>query len=198
MKIFFAFLLSIISTIGLAQHDHSGSVTNAKAVEIASHRIGRLVDTGKISESFIMDMNQLDVKSLPHHGAGEPAFQINLKLVPNTEGKYSELEMILDMKGKFLSHKIVSEVTDGGQVEWPDAPVSELVESALHYLTEQSPAGLDLKPFNKDMKSMTISQSSNSDGTVEAVLIFETSSGSNKLEMSLSERGDVLNLAVIQ
>lgn len=198
MKFLSMFVMSLMCSIALAQHDHGGSVTNAKAAEIASHRIGRLVDTGKISESFLTNMQQFKVVALPHHNAGEPAFQVNVKQAANKEGKQSELKLVLDMKGKFLSHSVVSEVSNDSQVEWPDSPVSELVESVLHYVTEQTPAGIDIKPFNKDMRSLSVVQKKNFDGLVQAAMIFESGSSSKKLEVVLSSTGDVLNVALIQ
>ena len=196
MKVLSVFFLTMFATLGFAQHDHGGSVTNAKAAEISSHRIGRLVDTGKISESFLLNMQQLDVVALPHNSAGVPAFQVNVKQNVGQDGKQSELKILLDMNGKFLSHVVLSEV-ETTQIEWPDSPVSELIESLLHYVTEQNPAGINIKPFNEKMKSLKVSKKSNSDGTVQAIMTIESSVSTQTLEITLSSSGVVQNVGLI-
>lgn len=196
MKFLSAILITFMTSLAFAQHDHGGAVTNAKAAEIASHRVGRLVDTGKVPESFLTNMSQITVSSLPHHNAGEPAFQINVKQAANSAGKQSDLKLLLDMKGKYLSHKVEAEVAGSISNEWPDSPVAELVETTLHYVTEQSPAGIDMKPFNQNMKSLTVIQKKASDGSVQAGMIIESSATSKKLEITLSSSGDILNIAV--
>lgn len=198
MKFLSAIMISLMCSSAFAQHDHGGTVTNAKAAETASHRVGRLVDTGKVAESFLTNMNQITVVSLPHQNAGEPAFQVNVKQTPNSSGKQSDLKLLLDMKGKFLSHNIEAEVTGSAAVEWPDSPVSELVEAALHYITEQSPVGIDMKPFNQSMKSMTIVQKKASDGSIQASVLIDSTSTSKKLEIILSSSGAILNVSVAQ
>ena len=190
MKFLTLTFLSLFTTLGFAQHTHTGAVTNAKAAEIASHRIGRLVDTGKISESFLLNMQQFDVLAIDHDEANEPAFQINVKQNAGTDGKQSDLKIILDMKGKFLSHTVVSESV-AAQVEWPDSPVAELVEEVLHYVTEQDPAGIDIKPFNQKLTSLRVSKKTKSDGTVQAVMTIESSAASKKLEITMSSKGVV-------
>lgn len=196
MKSLSALFLALVTTISFAQHDHGGSFTNAKAAEISSHRIGRLVDTGKISESFLLNMQQIDVVALPHSSASEPAYQVNVKQSPGQNGKLSELKILLDMKGKFLSHAVLSEVPTV-QIEWPDSPVAELIESVLHYVTEQNPAGINIKPFNEKMKSLKVSKKTNSDGTVQAVMTIESSATTQKLEIILSSSGEVQNVGLI-
>lgn len=198
MKFLSAIMIFLTCSLAFAQHDHGGSVTNAKAAEIASHRVGRLVDTGKVAESFLTNMNQVTVVSLPHQNAGEPAFQVNVKQAPNSAGKQSDLKLVLDMKGKFLSHKIEAEVSGSAAAEWPESPVSELVETALHYVTEQNPTGIDMKPFNQSMKSMTVVQKKASDGSIQAAMLIESSSTSKKLEVTLSSSGAILNVSVAQ
>ena len=196
MKFVFAILITLMTTLAYAQHDHGGAVTNAKAAEIASHRVGRLVDTGKVPESFLTNMSQITVTGLPHHTAGEPAFQVNVKQAANSAGKQSDLKLLLDMKGKFLSHKVEAEVSGTISADWPDSPVAELIETTLHYVTEQSPAGIDMKPFNQNMKSLMVVQKKAADGAVQAAMIIESSATTKKLEITLSSSGDILNITI--
>lgn len=141
-------------------------------------------------------MQQLDVVALPHNEPTDPAFQVNVKQAPSANGKQSDLKILLDMKGRFLSHKIVSDVASS-EIEWPDSPVEELVETVLHYVTEQKPAGIDIKPFNEKMKTLKISQKTVSDGEKQAVVVIESSATSKKLEITLSISGDILNVALL-
>lgn len=196
MKFLSVLFLSLITTLSFAQHNHGGAVTQAKAAEIASHRIGRLVDTGKISESFLLNMQQFEVTPLQHTAENQPAFQVNIKQIAAADGKQSELKIVLDMKGKFLSHSVLSEAP-AVTIEWPDSPVAELVEEVLHYVTEQTPAGINIKPFNEKMKTLKVSQKKNSDGTIQAVMSLDSTTSTQKLEITLSSKGEIQNVGLV-
>lgn len=185
-------LLSLVGllflNVGFAQHD-GHELTHAKLAHEASHRIGKLVDTGKLDEMFVTYMSSLEVTPLDHTDHNGPAFKVTATAGTGT----NIIEITFNMSGKYLSNKIVgrgeSEVSP-----WTSAPGSEIVESALHYTMETS--GMD--SFTKDLKKAVLSQKTSESGVVQAVVKLSSSSTTKILEVNLDVNGKVLGHSIVE
>lgn len=196
------FLFGLISTFSLslfAQHDgHQATQTNAKIAELAAHRIGRLVDTRKIEESYVKNLGNVEVIVLPHSNKPtDPAYNVVVSQPANDDGKSKEISMAFDMAGKFLSNKVLS--TQGSRtVVWPDLDPLELIEISLHFVTETTNTTVDIKPYNKDFKKLSIKQKQADDGSIQAVILISANGVGKQLEITMSAGGDILGYAIIE
>lgn len=199
MKKLFSFILaSSLSLSAFAHEGHEALQTNAKIAEIAAHRIGRLVDTRKIEESYVKNIGSIEVTNLPHSSKPtDPAFNVLVAQPSNDEGKSKEVVMSFDSAGKFISNKVLS--TQGSRtVSWPALDPLELIELSLHYVTEATNTTVDFTPFNKNMKKLTIKQKVAQDGSVQAVIVLSANIIAKQLEITMSAGGDILGYAIIE
>lgn len=199
MKKLFSFILaSSLSLSAFAHEGHEALQTNAKIAEIAAHRIGRLVDTRKIEESYVKNIGSIEVTNLPHSSKPtDPAFNVLVAQPSNDEGKSKEVVMSFDSAGKFISNKVLS--TQGSRtVSWPALDPLELIELSLHYVTEATNTTVDFTSFNKNMKKLSIKQKVAQDGSVQAVIVLSANNIAKQLEITMSAGGDVLGYAIIE
>lgn len=197
-KLFFLVLAGSLSLSLFAHDGHESSQTNAKIAEIAAHRIGRLVDTRKIDESFVKNIASIEITNLPHSTKPtDPSFNVLVSQPSDEEGKSKEVLMSFDSTGKFISNKIVS--NQGSRtITWPGLDTLELIEISLHFVTEATNTTVDITPFNKNLKTLTLKQKVSEDGSILAVIALSTSISNKQLEITMSTGGDVLNYAVIE
>lgn len=199
MKKFFLLILASSLSLSLFAHEgHESLQTNAKIAEIAAHRIGRLVDTRKIEDSFVKNITSIEVTNLSHSAKPtDPAFNVLVSQPSNEEGKSKEVLMSFDSAGKFISNKILS--TQGSRtISWPGLDPLELIEISLHFVTEATNTSVDITPFNKNLKKLILKQKVSEDGSVLAVIILSASNLNKQLEITLSVGGDLLNYAIIE
>ena len=185
-------ILSIVGlmflNVGFAQHD-GHALTHAKLAHEASHRIGKLVDTGKLDEIFVLHMSSLEVTPLDHTDHNGPAFRITAAAGSGA----NKVELAFNMSGKYLSHKIVGRGDDEVS-PWTSSPGSEIIESALHFTMEA--AGMD--SFTKDLKKVSLSQKTSESGVIQAVVKLSSSSTAKILEIDLDMNGKVLGHSIVE
>lgn len=189
MKILLSLFTLMFLNISFAQH-HGSGVTPGKLAHDASHRVGKLVDTGKIDETFIQNMSSLEIFELDHTDMSAPAF----KVVVTAGTGVNQLAVFFDMKGKYLKNQILAQ----GPVEaspWNVKAGSELIEAALHVVTE----GKDPKvlPFTNGLKSAAIAVRETEQGIVAAVTVKSTATAAS-LELIVSLDGAVQSFKVIE
>lgn len=186
------FLSLGIFNFAIAQHDHGSGVTPSKLFHDASHRIGKLVDTGKIDENFVSNLSSLDIQELDHSGDTAAMY----KVIATVGSGANKLELNFDMKGKFLApHKITAK----GPFEvspWKEKPGSELMESAMHFLMEATGTPVDLAPYVNGLKSISLKQKSDDSG-ISAVVTIVSTNTPKKLEVILSTKGDVKTYSLV-
>lgn len=197
-KLFFLVLAGSLSLSLFAHDGHQSLQTNAKIAEIAAHRIGRLVDTRKIDESFVKNIASIEITNLLHTTKPtDPSFNVLVSQPSDEEGKSKEVLMSFDSTGKFISNKIVS--NQGSRtITWPGLDTLELIEISLHFVTEATNTTVDITPFNKNLKKLTLKQKVSEDGSIIALIVLSTSNSDKQLEISMSTGGDLLNYAVIE
>lgn len=187
--VLFAFLLAF-TTFGFAQHDH-GDLTNAKLVHDASHRLGRLVDTGRINEAYVTNLSSLEVTALPHTDHNGPAFEV----LATAGAGANKVKLVFNMAGKFLSNTIVSQ-GDAEASPWTDLPGSELIEAALHSVMDSTSA--DMHPFVADLAKVSLKQAKREDGSIEAIVLITSSENTKTLQVTLSTAGAILGTTILQ
>jgi ABC-type methionine transport system ATPase subunit len=190
-KFMLSFLALSLFNVAFAQHD-GHALTNAKIAHDASHRIGRLVDTGKIDELFLKNMNSLEVTAISHTEHTDPAFSVTASATSGT----SQTVLTFDMMGKFLSNKVMSQTA--AEVNPYEVDAAEILEAALHYTMEGTNTTLDMTPFNKDMLKATLNQNKNDDATVSPVVTITSSSSSKVLRIVLSTKGEVVSSSLVE
>lgn len=189
MKILLSLFTLMFLNISFAQH-HGSGVTPAKLAHDASHRVGKLVDTGKIDETFIQNMSSLEIIELDHTDMSAPAF----KVVVTAGTGVNQLAVLFDMKGKYLKNQILAQ----GPVEaspWTAKAGSELIEAALHIVTEGTDA--KLAPFANGLKSAALASRETEQGTV-AVVTVKSSLTPASLELVVTLEGVVQGFKVIE
>lgn len=186
-----SFLLSVVGllflNVAFAQHDHS--LTNAKLAHDASHRLGKLVDTGKLDETFVSNLSSLEVTPLDHTDHNGPAF----KVLAVAGTGVNQTALTFNMSGKYLSNKIVSK----GEPEvspWTSSAGSTLIENALHFLMEAT----NLESYAKGLKRVVLSQKTTADGSAQAVVKITTGTSSKVLEIDLSLSGEILGHSIVE
>lgn len=184
-------LLSLVGllflNVGFAQHDHT--LTHAKIAHDASHRIGRLVDTGKLNEIFVTHLAVLEVAPLDHTDHNGPAFKVTATAGTGA----NKTELLFNMNGKYLSNKVVG-TGDMEASPWTSASGSELIESALHYTMEVS----SLSNFTKELNKVLLSQRTSDDGITIALVRVFSSATSKVLEIDLDLDGNVLRHSIVE
>ena len=192
MKQVLFFILSL-SVLNFAFAQHTGhSLTNSKIAHDASHRIGRLVDTGKIDELFLKNMSSIAIKVLTEGTSTAPAYSVTV--AAGTTG--SQTILTFDNKGKFLANKVVKQ-TSAEEIPW-DVNSNEILESAIHYLMETDIPNLDTKAFNMELTSALLKQQKNEDGSVDPLVILSSTSTKKSIQMKLNSKGEFISYSIIE
>lgn len=193
MKTMFQFLFAALmglSTQALADGDHSGhgGVSAAKAAELALHRVGKLVDLKKIDASFVSQFHAVQITTLPMGDESGAAYQASVYQAPNA-GQHAKVELLLDMAGKSLSHKVVG-TASAGSVQWPSKDPLTLGELAFHYVIDNG-SNATVKPFNEALSEMNLTAAGG-----HAVATFKSSQSSKVLVVHLTLDGAIVNTEV--
>lgn len=185
---FFSFLILTLFNFAYAQHD-GHTLTKAKIAHDASHRVGRLVDTGKLEDVFLKNMTSLEVQEIPHNQHTDPAFKVVVK------AGESQTILTFDMMGKFLSNNLVNQLPS---TDSPfDMESNELLEAALHFTMEGTSSTVDLGAISKNLNVASLKQQKSDDGLVQPVVLL-TTSDSKTLQVVLSQKGDVVSYSLVQ
>lgn len=186
-KFLFSFLILSLFNFAFAQHEHA--LTNAKIAHDASHRVGRLVDTGKLEDVFLKNMTSLEVKAIPHNQHTDPAFNVTVN------AGESQTILTFDMMGKYLSNKLIAQ--SPSQDSPFDMDSNELLEAALHFVMETTSSTVDLSSFSKGLSIASLKQQKSDDGQVQPVVILQAEN-SQALQIVLSQKGDIVSYSLIQ
>ena len=186
---FLIFLLSLISS-AFAQHD-GHNLTLAKIAHEASHRIGRLVDTGRLEDVFLKNMSSLEIKSLPHNQHTEPAFSVLASA--GTTGSQTLLKF--DMNGKYLSNTLIAQ-SDSEASPW-EVNSNEIIEAALHYAMEANP-NLNLGSFTTELAKASLGQLALEDGSIKPTVTLSRNNSPKILQIILTPKGEVVSHSVIE
>lgn len=132
------------------------AVAQARAAELSTHRIERLVNLKKIDASFISKLQSIDIEKLNPSQPGEPTFLATVSQYAGTDGTKNQVEITLDDQGKALSFKVKSGASAQNAPAWPDKDASSLVENSLHFVLEHNTEHPDLKPFYDSLLTLVL------------------------------------------
>ncbi len=167
----------------------ASAVTKVEAAELSLHRAERLIDLGKIDETYSTKFKALTFEELPGPvAAGKPAYKIVHQQVPNSNGTAKKLELLEDSDGKPVPNDF--KVIEGGEPEkapvWSDKSATELTEEPLHVITRLNKP--EYQPFIKNLATITLSQVSKN-GAVMGLVVVTASGTADTLETLISEKG---------
>ncbi len=173
------YIFFVMGSVGLTAHIKFayGGVTNAKAAELALHRVERLVILKKIEEGFQYKVKSFTLELVPHQNEEEPSFKATLFQYPpkDPNQKPKAVTIRLDEEGKPIKEPPFVE-GDGeadGAPQWPDKDPVTLAESALHYVLEGSVTKPELGPYHEGITEFTVTQEINQASEAVAVVDFK-------------------------
>lgn len=188
----FLFWMLSLFNIAFAQHNEH-ALTKAKIAHDASHRVGRLVDMGRVDEMFLRNMTALEVRIIPHTNHADPAFGV-IAYAGNGD---AQIDLKFDMNGKFLPPHQVRGQSSPQETPWAGNS-SELLEAALHWAMTATSPTTDFAPYNAQLAKAQLVRQQNSDGTVGPKVLLTSEASSGVLEISLTASGEVTGYTISQ
>lgn len=179
-----ALIATMIALPAMAQ-----DASNAKAAELACHRIERLVSLRKISADYLNKFYAFRIESQ----ASAPKFKFIGYQSPGADGKSNAIEILLDNKGKAISHTL-AEGNSSGAPAWPAKDPVTLMENALHYLLD-NPSKPEVAPFFYALTEGSMAQVESS-GQKFAAFEFRSSATSKVLRIVLKLDGAMVSVKV--
>lgn len=170
---------------------HAHSVGNAKAAELAFHRLERLVTLKKIEEPFQSQLRSLKLENIPHQEEEQPSYKATIYQYPGADGTQKALEVILDEEGKTLKYSVLPGSTAVGAPQWPDKDITTLCEYALHYVLENGSSKAELMPFHHSLSSISVNEGTNSAGKKVALIEIQATEKEPILKISMNLDGSV-------
>lgn len=157
MKKVFALLFLSFSINTLADVS-STAVAQARAAELSSHRIERLVNLKKIDSNFISKLKSIEIQRLNQSQVTDPLFLSTVSQYEGADGTKNQVELFMDDQGKTLNYNVKSGSASVNAPTWPDKDPSTLVENGLHFVLEHNVEKPELKPFYDSLISMNLSK----------------------------------------
>ena len=183
-------LLASLATTKVFAQD----ITLAKAVELACHRIERLVTLKKIDESFLKNLGTMSVVAQKPAQPTDAAFKVQGALYPGADGQSSQIEILMDAQGKTLSFNVIAGPSSMNAPVWPDQDSVSLVENSLHYVLDGwQNSNPNVKPFFTDLKGLRLSQVKGSAGQTLSKTEFWSNLVSTTLTVYLNTDGSFVS-----
>jgi hypothetical protein len=136
----------------------SSAVAQARAAELSSHRIERLVNLKKIDSNFIAKLKSIEIQRLNQSQVTDPLFLSTVSQYEGADGTRNQVELFMDDQGKTLNYNVKSGSASVNAPTWPDKDPSTLVENGLHFVLEHNVEKPELKPFYDSLISMNLSK----------------------------------------
>lgn len=123
------------------------TISQARAAELTTHRVEKLVNLKKIDSSFLMKTQSISLEKLNSSKTGDPAFIATVSQVAGPDGTKNQVEITLDDQGKALSFNVKSGATAQNAPAWPDQDAATIIENSLHFVLEHYTEKADIKPY---------------------------------------------------
>ena len=190
MKVLNNFFLALTIS-AFAATTSFAAIGNAKVVELGCHRLERLVTLGKADETFLTKLKSLELIVLTPTKPTDPSFKIIASQHTGADGTTKQVEMMMDAAGKGIA-QVVKEGTESDSAPtWGDKDAATLIEQSLHYVNDHASEHVELKPFQTELKSLTLMQVTNNQGNKVARIEMVSTATAQKLEVNLNEQGSV-------
>ena len=148
---------SFIFTVVIAATLSWADVTRSKAAELSVHKAERLVSLGKIEETYLTNLVEIELTDVVQMPNGT-IYKSHLKQFPGADNTQKILEVLMDKDGRVTAYSVIEGAVSSDPLEWPITDSAGLFEAALHYLIENGPSDPAVKPFDSDYTRMVISQ----------------------------------------
>lgn len=168
------------------------NVSNAKAAELALHRIERLVTQNKIDEDYLLKLKGIGLSVIPQEPRDNPLlprFQIMAEAYAAKDGTKKRLEIWMNAKGKVLEHKPLPGGEPDGAPTWPDKDPVTLAENALHRILDNVSIVPALAPFFNSLIEFTISPITDEAGSLLAAIDVMSSESNDILRIFIAPDG---------
>jgi len=163
--------LFLVLSISTSFADVESTIAPARAAELSSHRIERLVNLKKIDGTFISKLHTIELQKLTKNQVTDPAYLSTVSQYAGTDGTKNQVEIFFDDQGKALSFNVKSGSAAANSPVWPDKDPSTLVENGLHFVLENNETKAEVKPFHTGFTSMTLSKGTRGGHDVAVVKI---------------------------
>lgn len=188
MKILGSVLLATVIT---SQGFAANTGTTAQVVELALHRVEKLVQTGKIDSSYQTKFRTILFTNL-EGGANDPVYLGVAEQYPGQDGKANKIELYMDVRGKTLKNISVQGTDATNFPQWPNKDALTLSQLALHYVLEHNEHDQKLKLFLDKLKSFTLSVGTDDNGEMIAYADLTSYQVPNPLRIELEVDGTVI------
>jgi hypothetical protein len=168
---------------------HAETVTQAKAAELALHRVERLVVLKKIEESFETKIKNLRLELVSHSTPDAPSYKVTILQYPGADGKQKALELMMNEEGKALTSNVLPGSDAVNSPTWPDKDPVTLCENSLHYVLEGASTKPELVPFFQKLTSFSLSEGTNAAGEKVAVVDMRTNDRDPILKVKMKMDG---------
>jgi hypothetical protein len=163
-------------------------IASARAVELTTHRVEKLVNLKKIDASFASMLKTIEVEKLSQTQAGDPAFLATVSQVAGNDGTKNQVEIVLDDQGKSLSFKVKSGSAAQNAPVWSDKDSANLIENSLHFILDHNTDKPDLKPFYDSLLTLNLTKM-NSNGKDLALVTITAKDTQSVLNIMLTLDG---------
>lgn len=193
-------LKKILLTLTISAFATSASfaaVGNAKIVELACHRLERLITLGKVDESFLNKLKTLEITILSPAKPTDPTFKVTAAQYTGADGTTKQVDLMMDANGKAVT-QITKEGTESDSTpNWGTKDAISLIEQSLHYVGDHSSQKPELQSFKTDLKTLNLMQVSNEQGIKLARVEMTSTTTTQKLEVNLDENGSVVSTNIV-
>lgn len=173
----------------------TSAIAQARAAELSSHRIERLVNLKKIDSSFISKLHSIEIQKLTQNQVSDPAFLSTVSQYAGADGTKNQVELFMDDQGKTLSFNVKAGSSSANSPVWPDKDPSTLVENGLHFVLEHNVEKPELKPFFDSLITMNLSKGTKDNQNV-AIVTITSKDTQNTLNVYLQLDGTFLSYEI--
>lgn len=136
IKLAMAAMTGVLLSLNAYSHGGVAGVTSAKAIELAAHRIDRLVALNKIDGSFLKKLDKIEVEIAQNQAP--VYYRVRVSQTVPAQGNPVQLDIAFDDDGKPLSFQLLPNGVSGPDIGWTEKSAGELTENALHYVLENA------------------------------------------------------------
>lgn len=169
------------------------AVAPAKVVELAAHRLDRLVVTKKIDPGFSKNLRNITVKI----DATKPPVYFMVTATQSTPAKGTplQLDISFDQNGRPLAFKQRAGGTPGTDAGWNKASAITLMENGLHHALDMR-TDAKVKPYYDSLKSATLTNGS-LNGKQVAQVQLATTTATGKMNVYLNLDGSFVSMEIL-
>lgn len=193
MKKFFLIASLLVMPMSVFAHPEGPGVSNAKALELAAHRVDRLVTLGKIDASFLKQLAKIELNVVQDQAP--VYYKVRVSQTLPAQGAPLQLDISFNDDGKALDFQVLAGGVMGPDAGWDVKNAGSLVENALHYILENS-GDAKIALFDKGISTLVLSKAALGQETV-AHAQATSSLTSEKLNIYLKLNGDFHSAEVV-